>query len=284
MTPVEMFQKAMDLHARGVTSRMRIPMGRTLYGRWFRDMRVEFNDITLEVRPDRISPEGLNLIQLTDIHSGPYIEGRDLEWVMSRVTAMDPDIIVLTGDYVNRDPADLYPSLGAFGRLKARGGVFAVLGNHDFWGDEEEVTAALEKVGIQVLRNRGIDIQVRGTLFHLAGVDDWKENQADLRQASRDRPGDSLSILLSHCPQIVGEAADAGWDLVLAGHTHGMQIRLPVFRQLASRLMHNRFDHGHSRHGDTQLFISRGLGVVTLPWRYKCPPEVTRIQLLPAAA
>lgn len=284
MTPVQMIQKAMDLHARGVTSRMRIPMGRSLYGRWFRDMRVEFNDITLEVRPDRIPRDGLTLVQLTDIHSGPYLEGPELEWVMDRVTALDPDVIVLTGDYVNRDPAEIYPSLGAIARLKARGGVFAVLGNHDFWGDEAEVAAALEKVGIQMLRNRGVDIEVRGTTFHLAGVDDWKENQADLQQASRDRSGDSLSILLSHCPQIVDEAADVGYDLVLSGHTHGMQVRLPIFRQLASRFMHNRFDHGHSRHRDTHLVISRGLGVVTLPWRYKCPPEVTRIRLQPPAA
>src|SRR5512140_3084070 len=283
MTPVQMIQKAMDLHARSVTSRMRIPMGRSLYGRWFRNMRVEFNEIALDVRQDRISEAGLNIVQITDIHSGPYVQGPELGWVMDRVTAMDPDVIVLTGDYVNRDPAELYPCLGSLARLKARGGVFAVLGNHDFWGDEDEVVQALEGIGIQVLRNRGVDVEVRGTRFHLAGVDDWKEKQADLKQASRDRSGDQLSILLSHCPQIVNEAADAGYDLVLSGHTHGMQIRLPIFKQLARRFMHNRFDQGHTVHGDTHLFISRGLGVVTLPWRYKCPPEVTRIHLQKAA-
>jgi hypothetical protein len=272
----------MDLHARRVTSRMRIPMGKSLYGRWFREMRVEFNEIALEVRPDRISSEGLTLVQLSDIHTGPYLEGPELNWVMRRVTAMHPDFVVITGDFVNRDPAELYPCLGALGHLKARAGVYAVLGNHDFWGDEAEVTAALQGIGIEVLRNRGVDVEARGTRFHLAGVDDWKENQADLELASRGRSEDVLSILLSHCPQIVGEAAQVGYDLVLSGHTHGMQIRLPGFRQLASRLMHDRFDHGLTRHGETHLYISRGLGVVTLPWRYKCPPEVTRITLKPA--
>jgi uncharacterized protein len=283
MTPVQMIQKAMDLHARSVTSRMRIPLGKSLYGRWFRDMRVEFNELSLEVREDRIGADGISLVQLSDIHTGPYVEGPELGWVMDKVTGMQPDIIVLTGDYVNRDPAELYPCLEALSRLKAPGGVFAVLGNHDFWGDEDEVAAALEGVGIVVLRNRGVDIEIRGTRLHLAGVDDWKEKQSDLKLASRDRSAERLSILLSHCPQIVEEAADEGYDLVLSGHTHGMQVRLPVFRQLASRFMHNRFDHGHSRHQNTHLFISRGLGVVTLPWRYKCPPEVTRIRLKPAA-
>jgi uncharacterized protein len=283
MTPVQMIQKAMDLHARSVTSRMKIPMGKNLYGRWFRDMRVEFNELSLDVRKDRISRHGLTLVQLSDIHTGPYLEGPELAWVMDRVTAMDPDIIVLTGDYVNRDPAELYPCLGSLAKLKARGGVFAVLGNHDFWGDEDEVAEALEGIGITVLRNRGVDLDINETRFHLAGVDDWKEKRADLKSASRDRSDRHLSILLSHCPQMVEDAAEEGYDLVLSGHTHGMQIRLPIWRQIASRFMHNRFDHGHSRHGDTHLYISRGLGVVTLPWRYKCPPEVTRIRLKQAA-
>lgn len=279
-----MIQKAMDYHARKVTSRMRIPMGRRLYRRWFHEMRVNFSQLTLEMAPGRVGPRGLSIIQLSDIHSGPYVHGPDLAGVMRKVTALEPDLIVLTGDYVNRDPAEIYPCLHALSLLKARAGVFAVLGNHDFWGDEDEVARALEGVGIRMLRNEGLDIEIDGTELHLAGVDDWKENQADLKRASRDRTGNRLSILLSHCPQIVEEAADIGYDLVLSGHTHGMQIRLPVFRQLASRFMHNRHDHGLTHHRDTQLFISRGLGVVTVPWRYKCPPEVSQIRLRARAA
>lgn len=279
-----MLQKAMDFHARKVTSRMRIPMGRRLYGRWFHEMRVEFSQVTLEVPAHRVGPRGLSIVQLSDIHSGPYVHGPDLAGVMRRVTALKPDLIVLTGDYVNRDAAEIYPCLDALALLKAPAGVYAVLGNHDFWGDEVEVARALEGIGIRVLRNEGLDIEVEGTVLHLAGVDDWKEEQADLKRASQARPDDRLSILLSHCPQIVDEAADIGYDLVLSGHTHGMQVRLPVFRQLASRFMHNRHDHGLSRHGDTHLYISRGLGVVTVPWRYKCPPEVSQIRLRGRAA
>jgi hypothetical protein len=279
-----MIQKALDYNARKVTSRMRIPMGRRFYGRWFHEERVDFSEVMLEMPADRVGPRGLTIIQLSDIHSGPYVHGPDLAGVMTRVTAMKPDLIVLTGDYVNRDAAEIYPCLEALSLLDAPAGVFAVLGNHDYWGDEEEVTRALEGIGIRVLRNEGIDIEYAGTLFHLAGVEDWKENQADLKRASRARPEDRLSILLSHCPQIVEEAADFGYDLVLSGHTHGMQVRLPVFRHLASRFMHNRHDHGLTRHGGTHLYITRGLGVVTLPWRYKCPPEVSRISLRRKAA
>jgi len=266
---------------------MRIPGGRERYARWFREMRVDFSDLILDIHPDRIGPGGIELIQISDIHSGPYVDGADLTGVMDRVTALQPDLIVLTGDYVNREPAELEPALPALSRLAARGGVWAVLGNHDFWGDGGQVARMLEGVGIRMLRNEGTDIEVDGTRFHLAGVDDWKEGEANLPLASKDRTEGMLSILLSHCPQIVDEAADMGYDLVLSGHTHGMQVRLPVFRHLQRDFMHNRHDHGLSRHGvdgATQLYITRGLGVVTLPWRYKCPPEVSRIVLRPKAA
>jgi predicted MPP superfamily phosphohydrolase len=287
MSPTKILRRAIDLHGRQVSSRMRIPGGRERYARWFREMRVDFSDIVLDIRPDRIGPAGIELVQISDIHSGPYVNGADLNGVMDRVTALQPDLIVLTGDYVNREPEELEPALPALARLSARGGVWAVLGNHDFWGDGGRVAGMLEGVGIRMLRNEGTDIEIDGTRFHLAGVDDWKEGEADLPLASRDRTDGMLSILLSHCPQIVDEAADIGYDLVLSGHTHGMQVRLPLFRHLQRDFMHNRHDHGHSRHGaegGTHLFITRGLGVVTLPWRYKCPPEVSRIVLRPKAA
>src|SRR5262245_42435059 len=111
MSPVEMIQKAMDLHARSVTSRMRVPMGRNLYGRWFKEMRVEFNAIQLGVPAEKIGPAGLKLVQISDIHTGPYLEGPEISWVMDAVTARNPDVIVLTGDFVNRDPAEIYPCL-----------------------------------------------------------------------------------------------------------------------------------------------------------------------------
>jgi len=277
----------MDLHGRQVSSRMRIPGGRRRYGRWFREMKVDFSEVVLDINPERIAPGGINLVQISDIHSGPYVDGADLFGVMDRVTAMQPDLIVLTGDFVNREPAELEPALPALSCLAARGGVWAVLGNHDFWGDGATVAAMLEGIGIRMLRNEGTDIEIDGTRFHLAGVDDWKEGEADLPLASRDRTSGMLSILLSHCPQIIDEAADMGYDLVLSGHTHGMQVRLPIFRHLARDFMHDSHDHGHSRHGEggrTHLYITRGLGVVTLPWRYKCPPEVSCIQLRPRAA
>lgn len=283
MSPGKMLRKAMDLHGRQVTSRMRIPRGRELYGRWFRDMKVDFTEVELDVAGDKIGPGGLSLIHLSDIHSGPYVHGDDLEGLMERVTELEGDLIVLTGDFVNRAPEELLPALPALSRLAARGGVWAVLGNHDFWGDGDRVAELLTDIGIRVLRNEGVDVSVAGSRFHLAGVDDWKEKQADLPRASRNVEAGRLNILLSHCPQIVDEAQSYGYDLVLSGHTHGMQVRLPVWRQLASRLMHDRHDHGLTRHGETHLYISRGLGVVTVPWRYKCPPEVSRIRLRAAA-
>jgi len=134
-----------------------------------------------------------------------------------------------------------------------------------------------------VLRNRHVRLCFRGEELALAGVDDHGYG-ADLRRAMSGIPSRSPKILLAHNPQIIRAAARYGADLVLSGHTHGGQLNFPVIGSFAygrspERL---RYKIGWDRLADTQIYVSRGLGTIVLPWRLRCPAEIPHIELLPS--
>jgi predicted MPP superfamily phosphohydrolase len=165
----------------------------------------------------------------------------------------------------------------AFGLLHAPLGVFAVLGNHDHaTGDPAGVIRRTEAYGIEVLHNRSVTLERAGQRLSLAGVDDCLMGAPDIGAALEGTAAPVL--LLSHNPDLFFEAARRGVALVLAGHTHGGQIRLrglPVlFRQSRYRL-----DEGRFRTSGTELVVSRGLGAVGLPWRVACAPEAVLLHL-----
>jgi len=223
---------------------------------------------------------GFRIVQVSDIHLGMFLSLESFQQAIEKINALDPDIVAVTGDYVTYSRAYIRPVARALGRLKARHGVFAVLGNHDFRVDPDEVADALTRQGIEVLRNRSIVID-RGETLHLAGVDDWGYG-ADLDKALRDVPSGSAAVLLAHNPRIIRAAAARGIGLVLSGHTHGGQVNLPVFGSIYGNARKpKRFHAGLDRLHRTQIYVTRGLGTVVLPFRYRCPAEITQIELRP---
>ncbi len=189
-----------------------------------------------------------------------------------------PDLIVLTGDYVSHDHEYVAPVAEMLGRLRATHGVFAILGNHDHWTDAELVTDMLRAENIRVLINEGFRFHASEAAIWLCGVDDMMVGLADLPLAlSGSRPHE-FKFLLSHNPKILPRAANADVDLILAGHTHGGQIRI---RQNEADLIlpRNRRASGLRRRNNTQIYISRGIGTVVFPLRYQCPPEIALLEL-----
>jgi predicted MPP superfamily phosphohydrolase len=162
--------------------------------------------------------------------------------------------------------------------LRPKHGVFAVLGNHDHWTDAALITDLFRAEGITVLVNEGMRFEKDGAAFWLAGVDDTMVGLEDLPLALAGSSETEFKLLLAHNPIILRRAARAGVDLVLSGHTHGGQVSLRSDRNAAGR-PRRRLLKGLARQGETQIYVTRGLGTVVLPVRFGCPPEVSLLEL-----
>ena len=165
--------------------------------------------------------------------------------------------------------------------LHARDGVFAVLGNHDWWEDAGDVAHAVRAAGITLLRNEHVTLRRNGATLYLAGVDDVQMRKADLKRALAGVPREAAVILLAHEPYFADTASrDGRVGLQLSGHSHGGQIVLPRVDGAVLRFLgHHRYPRGLYRVREMSVYTNRGLGVVGLPLRVNCPPEVALITL-----
>ena len=242
-------------------------------------LSVEETAISLRRLPPAL--DGLRVVQLSDIHHSPFTSREQIERAVEAANRLDPDIIALTGDYVSHEREYAAPCAELLGRLRARCGVYAVLGNHDHWVDAALITDLFRAEGIKVLVNEGMRFEHPerpGSSFWLAGVDDTMVGQENLSLALAGSRADELKLLLAHNPLVLRRAAREGVDLVLSGHTHGGQV---TWRSETSRSgrPRRRLLRGLGRQGDTQIYVTRGLGTVVLPVRYGCLPEVSLLEL-----
>ena len=222
--------------------------------------------------------DGLRVVHLSDFHYGPIVNPRHLERAIEAANDLAPDLIALTGDYISHDRSYAAPCAELVGRLRARFGVFAVLGNHDHWTDAALIADLFRSEGITVLLNEGMRIDLKEESFWLAGVNDTMVGLEDLPLALAGSGDDEMKLLLAHNPIILRRAARAGVDLVLSGHTHGGQVTLRPEKNRSGR-PRRRLLRGLGRRGNTQIYVTRGLGTVVLPIRYGCPPEVSVLEL-----
>lgn len=222
--------------------------------------------------------ENLKIAHLSDLHVGQDVPDDFIRQALKLAQQEKPDLIILTGDFVSYNWENLRRMRSAFRVLKAKFGVFACLGNHDSFCDREKhVCAELKHAGVQVLDNDAVQI---GQSFWLAGLGDPTTQRDDLQQALRNVPADACCLLMSHAPDAIDQAAQAGVDLVLAGHTHGGQVCLPVIGPPLVPAKHGpKYAQGLFSHKQTRMFVTRGIGVVTPAYRLNCPPEVAILTL-----
>lgn len=240
----------------------------------------EITETDIHIRRLGAAYDGLKIVQLTDIHHSLYTPLEDVERAVKMANHLQPDLVALTGDYVTFSPNYIRPVAQVLGRLQARLGVFAVLGNHDFQVDADEMTRALEAHRIHVLRNSHFALASRRDRLWMVGVDDLWWSADDLEAAMRHVPPHDPKILLCHNPVGIHMAAGHHIDLVLSGHTHGGQVRLPVVGGLYTRSkLGKKFIAGWNRLDGTQIYVSRGIGKVLVPLRVNCPPEIACLNL-----
>lgn len=235
-----------------------------------------------QVTLPRLTPafDGLRVVQLSDLHCGPsFFYNAHIRRAVKQANAFQPDLVLLTGDYVNR-ASSIRNCARLLSALHARYGVVAVLGNHDYWTDHAAITQALGSVGITVLNNDAVAIQRGKSRLWIAGLDDAWEGQPNLARATQTIPTGEPVILLVHEPDVATLAANVPIDLQLSGHVHGGQVRLPWVGALVTPNLGHKYPMGWYRIGEMPLYTSRGIGV-TFPGiiRLNCPPEVTCLTL-----
>ncbi len=265
--------------------------GSILWGYLVGQRWVSVKPVDLPLAGANGSLAGLRIAQITDIHIGPMMRAPRLRRYVDRINRLEPDLIVITGDIFDFDPKYVEEGCIELGRLRAKRGVFAVLGNHDVYTGTELVVAGLrEHTEIRVLRDEWVEIDVDGASMCLAGIEDpgvgWREKESEhpaLDALGPDIPPQLPRLLLAHRPSYFGHASRVGFPVVLAGHTHGGQLRFPFAKNFnVSRVIAHHTTGRFDVNGST-LYVSQGLGVAGLPVRLNCPREISLIRLEDAA-
>ena len=240
--------------------------------------RIRRRDVEIEGLPEAF--DGYRIVQISDLHCGPFASGRRVARWVEAANRLEPDLIAVTGDLIASGHAFVDVVARALAGLRARDGVFAAMGNHDYFGNGEAMVDALEAAGLTVLRNRGLELRRGAGSIYLAGVDDTWSRRQDLPRALSARPPGMPAVLLAHDPALFPEAAEHRVDLVLSGHTHGGQVAVPLLaRKLNLARLITRFTNGVYKSGTSTLYVNRGLGTTGPPVRLAVAPEIAVLTL-----
>jgi len=224
--------------------------------------------------------DGLRLAHLTDMHRGGLVPLKYIARAVGLSNAARPDIVVCTGDFVTGRGAVTAELARTLKGLRARLGVFAVLGNHDHWAGAEAVRQMLAEASIALLDNRRVVLERRGASLVLAGVGDLWEDVQDLAAALDGVPAAAPRLLLCHNPDYADAMPpEPRVDLMFCGHTHGGQVKIPFGPRPMLPIRNRRYAAGLVRAPRCLMYVSRGIGMVGLAVRFNCRPELPIITL-----
>ena len=222
------------------------------------------------------SAYGVRIVHLTDIHRCKHTSDIVISKAVEIANSLSPDVIVLTGDFVTEDPADIPFCASLLAPLQAKWGVFATLGNHDYTADAPEVVSQLESTGIVFLINRNVTLP---NGLKIVGLDDDREGKLDLSEAYKGIDPEERTLTLIHNPAVVERILERP-SLVLAGHTHGGQFDLPPFSDWEiKRIGGKGYKAGWFTVGMARMYVNRGVGQVAFPFRFRAEPEVAEFTL-----
>jgi uncharacterized protein len=224
---------------------------------------------------------GLRIVQLTDIHLSPLVDEKLLARAVDMANEARASIAIVTGDLVTRVGDPLDACLRQLARLRSDAGTFGCLGNHEIYaGSETYTTLNGRRLGMQFLRSEARTLRFGDAALNLAGVDYQRLRTRYLVGAEKLIVPGATNLLLSHNPDVFRVAAAKGFDITLAGHTHGGQVSFEMIHpSLNIAHFYTPFIHGVYEEGPSRLFVSRGVGTIGVPARLGAPPEVAVLRL-----
>ena len=257
-----------------------------------RKVKLKFKNLPKEF-------QGYRIVQISDLHSGSFLHPEKLRPAFELINAQKPDLILFTGDAVNNLASEFEPFKVFFQSLRAKDGLYSVLGNHDYgqyhqWNSKEEEIENLERLirdqkeaGLDLLRNENREIKRENASIYLLGVENWGEKPfpqlGDLDLASKGVSPESFKVLMSHDPthfDYVVESHPSNVQLTLSGHTHGMQFGLDLknFKWSPVQFRYKKWADLYQV-GSKYLYVNRGFGVIGYPGRVGINPEITLFEL-----
>ena len=280
-----------------------LPAAMLTYGIVRNPHRYQVHKIDVPIKGLSPKHAGLKLVQISDIHSGSFYRTEPVREGIRLINELEPDLVAFTGDLVNSQATEIEPFLEVFKDIKARHGVFSVIGNHDYgdyvagWGPSEKeanwqrLYANHRALGWNLLLNENAILDINGDPLAMIGVENWSvldrfPRTGDLAKAVLGAESVPTKILLSHDPthwdaQVRPNHADIA--LTLSGHTHGFQfgVEIPGFRWSPSQYIYKQWA-GLYTEGDQHLYVNRGFGFLGYPGRVGILPEITLLTLVPA--
>jgi predicted MPP superfamily phosphohydrolase len=273
------FSSGRHPHIRKALEKIDAVLARTLYRPFMRFMPPAVTRLAIPIAGLPAAHSGITIAHLSDIHHSQIVPLPVIEQVVALTNDLTPDVVFLTGDFVTYDVSYAPACARALANLHAPLGVYAILGNHDYWTDAAEVAGQLRQNGVPVLINTAH--QLAGDLW-VAGVDDAWSGQPDLDKTLAAVPAGATTILLAHEPDFADQAQGRGIALQLSGHSHGGQVRLPLTTRPVLPFLSWKYYAGLRQVGDLWLHTSRGVGTMQPPFIFTCRPEVALLTLATA--
>lgn len=241
-----------------------------------RDYNVKRVEIPFENLPHAL--DGFTIAQISDIHSGAFMNEKEMMEIREIMDSQHPQVAVMTGDFVDTSSREIEPVARVFSKLKTDYGIFGCMGNHDLFDNYKIVSAMMKDSGIVMLENGNKILRVNGEDLNLLGVNDSR--LADLPKTLKGVDPDAFKILLAHRPEFFPRSSESGIDLQLSGHTHGGQLGVNFFGiPLSPMQFFHKYINGLYKKGKSQLYVNPGVGMVFAPIRIGVRPEITLITL-----
>lgn len=225
--------------------------------------------------------DGLRIVQVTDVHLSPFLSESEFARAVDMANETRAHLALVTGDLISRTGDPLDACLHQLARLRAEAGVLGCLGNHEVYTETEDyVTQRGRRIGIEFLRGEARTLRFGAAAIHFAGVDYQKFQAPYLMGAERLLAPGAVNVLLSHNPDVFPVAAAQGYDLTIAGHTHGGQVDFELLHQhLNVARYFTPYVRGLYREGKSSVYVSAGIGTIGVPVRLGAPPEVSLLHL-----